>query len=109
VADVRRDSTLSPRFALAATALRLEVAPPPPAFAFKCKDLRLTDGRFAAFFVALDFDFAFVAMAVPNCKCVAKKSQGVRKPKPKKIRFLSGTSLACFRLLLAFGHAGGGG
>ena len=65
MAEVRRDSTRSARFALAATALRLEVAlllDPAPAFAFKCNDLRLAEGRFAAFFVALDFDFAFVAM-----------------------------------------------
>ena len=62
VAGVLRDSTLSARFALAAAALRLELDSLPAAFAFKCRDLRPTEGRFAAFFVALDFDFALVAM-----------------------------------------------
>ena len=65
VAEVRRDSTLSACFARTATALRRGLDPlrdPTPALAFKCRDLRSTDGRFAAFFAALDFDFAFVAM-----------------------------------------------
>ena len=83
--DVLRDSTLSARFALAPAALPLELDPlrdPTRALAFNCRDLRPTDGRFAAFFVALDFDLAFVAMAVPNSKWVAQKSQGVRSEQP---------------------------
>jgi hypothetical protein len=63
--EVLRDSTLSARFgARAAAALRLELAPlrETAAFTFKCVDLR-PEGRFAAFFVALDFGLAFVAIS----------------------------------------------
>ena len=80
--EVLRDSTLEPRFrARAAGALRLELARlrEGAAFAFKRMDLRPGDGRFAAFFVALDFDLAFVAISVRNCKWIAQKSQGMRR------------------------------
>ena len=65
--EVLRDSTLAARFgARAEPALRLERAPlreAALAFAFKRIDLRPADGRFAAFFVPLDFVFVFVAMS----------------------------------------------
>ena len=105
--EVLRDSTLLARlgaraagallWARAFGGLRLERAGLRDAavFAFKRMDLRPGDGRFAAFlaafFVALAFGFAFVAinlgcalsrlrfaLAVRNCKCIAQKSQGAR-------------------------------
>ncbi len=98
--EVLRDSTLLARLgARALGALRRDRAPlreDTAVFAFKRMDLRPGDGRFAAFlaafFVALAFGFAFVAinlgcalsrlrfaLAVRNCKCIEQKSQGARR------------------------------
>ena len=66
--EVLRDSTLTDRFGARAVADRRfdrELLRDATAgFVFKRMDLRLTDGRMAAaFFVALGFDFALVAIS----------------------------------------------
>ena len=45
-------------------------------FAFTFKRMDLLDAGLAAFRIALDFCFAFVAMSVGNCKWIRLKSQG---------------------------------
>ena len=66
--EVLRASTLTDRFGARADAdRRFErelVRDATAGFAFKRMDLRLTEGRLAAaFFVALGFDFAFIAIS----------------------------------------------
>jgi hypothetical protein len=82
--EVLRDSTRWARFGARAVvdrrlgALLRDAA---AGFAFKRMDLRLAEGRLAAFFVGLGLDFALVAIAVRNCKRIALKSQGGRRRK----------------------------